>query len=270
MARDPAVELLATEWASIAELCRTFGPEDWQRPTDCPGWTVQDQLSHLVGPEVGFLGRERPAHTPADTSHVKNPIGQANEADVDYRRSWPPEKVLAEFEEVTAARIAQLDALGEEGLAAESWTPTGPGTVRDLLAIRAFDAWVHEQDMRRATGRPGHLEGPVAEHSVGRCALAMPFVVGKKAGAPDGATVVFAVEGDAGRTIAIGVEGGRARPLDEAPDEPTVRLTMDVETFTCLGNGRWDPDATLAEGRVRIDGDGALGEAVVRAMAFMI
>jgi hypothetical protein len=29
------------------------------------------------------------------------------------------------------------------------------------MHIRIFDCWVHEQDMRRATGRPGHLTGPV-------------------------------------------------------------------------------------------------------------
>ena len=142
--------------------------------------------------------------------------------------------------------------------------------MRDFMHIRIFDCWVHEQDIRRAVGRPGHLDGPVAEHSVGRIATALPFVVGKKAQAPNGVTVVFAVTGAAGRTLSIGVEGGRARVLDMPPTNPTVRLTMDVETLNCLGCGRWDPGHVLSTGKVQITGDQGLGETIVRQMNFMI
>jgi uncharacterized protein (TIGR03083 family) len=142
--------------------------------------------------------------------------------------------------------------------------------VRDFLHIRIFDCWVHEQDIRRAVGRPGNLEGPVARHSVGRITSAMPFVVGKKAQAPPGTTVVFEITGPAGDTLPIGVEGTRARRLDALPATPTVRLTMDVETFNCLGCGRWEPDTVLASGKVRINGNRALGETIVRQMNFMI
>jgi putative sterol carrier protein len=100
--------------------------------------------------------------------------------------------------------------------------------------------------------------------------MALPFVVGKKAQAPNGITVLFEVTGPAGRTVPIGVEGGRAKPLDAAPATPTVRLTMDVETLNCLGCGRWEPEQALAAGKVRIAGDSTLGETIVRQMNFMI
>ena len=73
-----------------------------------------------------------------------------------------------------------------------SWS----GGMRDLWHIRIFDAWIPQQDMRRAVKRPGDLAGPVAEHAVGRVAMAMP--------------------GSAGRTVALRTEGGRARILDES------------------------------------------------------
>jgi uncharacterized protein (TIGR03083 family) len=138
------------------------------------------------------------------------------------------------------------------------------------MHIRIFDCWVHEQDMRRAVGCPGHLTGPVVEHSVGRIAMAMPFVVGKKAQAPNGTTVVFVITGAAGRTLPIGVDGGRATVLETPPATPAVRLTMDVETLNCLGCGRWTPGDVLASGKVHIAGDRGLGESIVRQMNFMI
>lgn len=271
MSDQELVDKMERVWRSIDELCSSLDEEDWKRPTDCPAWTVQDHLSHLVGSESQiFLERPAPEHTPADTSHVQNPIGELNEVQVDYRRSWPPQRVLDEFREVTGERLRQMRSWGDEDFSRESRTPVGPGQVRDFMQIRIFDAWVHEQDIRRAVGVPGHLEGPVAEHAFGRIEQAMPYVVGKKAAAPNGTTVVFEITGPAGGTIPITVEGGRARPLDAVPGEATVRLTMDLETFNCLGCGRWDAGRAREAERVQITGDEELGRRIIEQMSFMI
>src|SRR5207245_11279221 len=127
----------------------------------------------------------------------------------------------------------------------------------------------HEQDIRRVLGRPGDLEGMVADFAFKRILGAMPFVVGKKVHPPDGTTVVFDVGGAWPTTAAIGMDGGRAKPLPAAPDAPPVTLTMDVEILACLGLGRRDPVAVLDEAGVTITGDEKLGRSVVDQMNFM-
>ncbi len=270
MSEQELVDSMEHVWRSIGDLCATFTESDWKTPTDCPGWSVQDQLSHLVGSESALLGRPEPDHTPRDMSHVKNEVGKRNEVLVDWRRSWPGAKVLAEFLEVTGERLRILRAMSADDFAAETQTPIGPGTVAEFIRIRIFDAWVHEQDVRRALGRSGHLEGPVAEHSIGRLAMAMPYVVARKCRAADGTSVVFQLTGPAGRNITVSVEGTRGKELDAAPAAPTARLAMDAETFACLGCGRWDPSHILQSGRVQIDGDRTLGETIVAQMNIMI
>ncbi len=264
------VDKMEAVWRSIDALCANLTDEQWKTPTDCPNWSVQDQLSHLCAGEHGLLGRPPVEHTPRDLSHVKNEMGERNEASVDYRRSKSGPEVLAEFRELTAERMKVLRTLSDDDFTAETMTPIGPGTVQRQIEIRVFDAWTHEQDMRGALKQPGHLEGPVAALSIERCASAMPFVVGRKAQAPDGSTVVFEVTGAAGQTISVAVEGKRAKMLDAPPANPTVRLTMDAETFARLGCGRWDLEANLQAGKVRIEGDRALGETIVKQMAFMV
>jgi hypothetical protein len=66
------------------------------------------------------------------------------------------------------------------------------------------------------------------------------------------------------------MEGGRAKSLDEIPVTPTVRLTMDAETFTCLGCGRWTPEVAIKAGKVQMTGDTALGETILAHMNIMI
>lgn len=264
------VDLMEQVWHSIADLCSPFTEDQWKSPTDCPGWSVQDQLSHLTGAESDILGNSRPDHSPPPSEFVKNDVGRSNEVVVDWRRSWPGAKVLEEFQDLTAQRMRTLRALTTDDFAAETQTPIGPGTIADFISIRIFDAWTHEQDMRRAVGKPGNLEGTAAQHSVGRVARAMPFVVGKKSQAPDGVTVVIEITGPAGRVLPIVMQGGRAAPLESAPSRPTVLLTMDAETFTCLGCGRWDPAQATDSGKVRIQGDRRLGETIVGQMNIMI
>ena len=264
------VNLMERVWRSIDSLCAPLTESEWKAATDCPGWSVQDQISHLAGAESAIMGNADPAHTPEDTSYVKNDVGKHNEVLVDWRRSWPGQRVLQEFRELTGQRLNLLRSMSDDEFAAETQTPIGPGTVAEFVRIRIFDAWVHEQDIRRAVGRPGELEGPVAVHSVGRLARAMPFVVARKSQSPDGTTVVFDITGPAGRVLGVVVDGSRGREAKQVPAEPTVRITMDVETFACLGCGRWEPEETLSSGKVRIEGDQSLGRTIVNQLNIMI
>ena len=264
------VDKMETVWGSIEKLCSTFEDGDWRMPTDCPGWSVQDQLSHLVGSEGRLLGRPLPTHVPSDVSHVKNESGQRNEVLVDVRRSQPGATVLKEFLQVTEERLSILQEMTAEDFSEDTETPIGRAPVRELLAIRIFDAWVHEQDIRRAVGRPGHMDGPVARHALDRMVMAMPFVVGRKVQPADGVTLVLNVNGPVGRVFAIAMEGKRANIRDSIPVRPSVSLSMDLETFACLACGRWEPRKVLDLGQVHINGDRTLGESIVEQLNFMI
>jgi uncharacterized protein (TIGR03083 family) len=264
------VDLLTEVWTSIAAFGASLDEDQWKRPTEVPGWTVQDNLTHLTALEWMLLGRPAPDHTVADDlEHIKNDFGRSNEVFVDSRRSYTGAQALDEFREVTGARLAQLGSFGADDFGADSFTPVGPGTVRDLLPFRIFDSWVHEQDMRRAANVPGHLDGPVAQTAFGRMQESMPFVVGKKAGAPDGATVVFDLGAPLAHSFAIGVEGGRAKLLEAIPASPTVSIATDGETFSRLACGRIEPADALAAGHVRVTGDEALGRKVVESLNFL-
>ncbi len=262
---DHIVELQTLAFAALDELCSQLTAPQWELDTDCPGWSVKDNLSHIVGTESRLLGRTPPEHTPDDKPWIRNPIGAGNEVDVDYRRVWDPLDVLEEFREVASERIKDLAALSDEELSAESWTPIGPGTVRDLLAVRVMDFWVHEQDIRRAVGKPGGLEGPLADHAFVRHRSAVPFVVGKKAGAPDGTEVVVEVAGQ--QPFGVVVEG-RARLMEQAPAGADVRLSMDLDTFNRLCCGRGAPAPLIAQ--VQVEGDAELAGRILENFNFMI
>ena len=263
------VELLRTEWDELDAFGSSLTDSEWDVLTECPGWTVRDNFSHIIGLERGLLGDAPPELAPADRPHVKNAVGEFNEAWVDARRGNDGPTMLAEFREVTARRLKTLEELSDEAWEKVSPTPAGPAPYHEFMSIRLMDCWVHEQDMRRAVGRPGHLRGPVPEHVIERFVAPMGYVVGKKAGAAEGQSVVFELSGSIAKTIGVTVVDGRAQ-VGEAIAEPTTILAMDTETWWCLCLGRWSPTETLASGKIGVHGDADLGQRVVANLAFMI
>lgn len=224
---------MVTALEAMLALGDSLGPDDWSKPTDCPGWSVQDQFSHQCGLETSLLGREAPYS------------GPGTQPAVDFRRPWTPEQVLEEFRELVAERVAGLRG-GSDGS-------------DDFLKIRVFDCWLHEQDVRCAVNRPGNLTGRVADFVVARCATALPMIVGKRVAPPDGTSVVLEVEGD---EIVIAMEGARAEQLERSPANPTTTIAVDRHAFTRLAGGRQSPsDLTIA-----VKGDRDLADKILASM----
>jgi uncharacterized protein (TIGR03083 family) len=241
---------LGEEWDALAELGGPLTDAEWAAPTPCPGWTVAAQYAHVIGTESMLLGRSAPDVDPGEPAHVRNRVGSGNEVWVAALRSLPRREVLERFAEVTARRREALSAMGEGEFSAPSWTPIGEADYRRFMQLRVFDCWVHEQDVRDAVGRPGHEAGPVAEQSIDEIFRSIGFIVGKRAGAPEGSTLCLRLTGPVHREVFVAVKDGRAGPLVAFGGDPTDTVSLTSSAFTRLACGRVDPEAVL---------DGALG-----------
>ncbi len=266
-----ATGALAETWEALAEVCHELSTGEWGLPTECPGWDVKDQLSHLIGIERSLLGEAPPEWDGPLGPHVKNDFAALNERWVAVRRPRPGPEVQAEFVEVTRARLAELAARTGDEWAAVGFSPVGEVPYAVFMEVRVFDSWVHEQDARRALDRPGGAGNRASALSLDRVQGAMSFVVGKRAGCADGTAVRFDVSGPGrdARAFTIAVEGTRAR---EVADDvaPTVTLSLSSIDFVRLGCGRATAAQVEAAGGVALAGDAAAGRSVLGAMNFMI
>lgn len=273
MIPNDTIDKLAECFESLSTLGATLTETQWKTPTDLEGWTVQDNLSHLVGIERILEGLPGTNHISPPRSHVKNPIGESNENEIDSRRHLSGAEVLSEWNDIASKRLATLRSADDEYFAAAAMTPTGPGTLADFLHIRVLDCWVHEQDMRRAVNQPGHLAGPAAEHTIDRLIRTIPIVVGKRAATPEGASVVIditadPIHGGVSRHIVTTVTNGRATISDIESDNVLARLAMDTETFLILATGR-QPLSSVID-RVTFSGDREHGRRVAESLNMMI
>jgi len=245
----------------IESLAGRMDATCWHAQSLCPDWDMRGVVTHL-----GMMERVMTHWLPESADDV------------------PPLDRIGPYHEETAAlddaafaaciggifgsRRADLAGLTEADLARPSWTPIGPRSYGGFLEMRVFDFWVHERDIAAPLGWPSDDDGPAAEIALAQVEGSLGYIVGKKIGLPDGASIVFHLTGPVKRDLAVVVDG-RARAVDHL-DDPDVELTTDTVTFIQLAAGRIDPQRQLDAGLVRCSGNAELGDRAARNLRFTI
>jgi len=254
-------------WQAVGDfagLLQELPDQAWATPTDLPGWDVRACAAHTAHLEAVLAGDGEETAEVGTPAHVTGVMGAYTEIGVVNRRSTPPAEIVAELRGAAARRHAAL--LADPPTDGSARPPVVFGAVpwdwRTLLRNRPLDVWMHEQDVRRAVGRPGGMDTPAARHTADYLIEGFGYVLAKRVGAPAGTTAVLDVAGSAAHAVGIG-DDGRGRRLPEVPSSPDVALRMDRESFVRLAGGRCAPEA----GAVRIEGDRELGERIVALLA---
>jgi uncharacterized protein (TIGR03083 family) len=281
MATRPITELDKSEvlsglfavWDDIDALLDGLSETEWQAATPLPGWCVQAVASHIIGTE-SFLAGVAPPQPDIDVAaldHVRNDIGVLNECWVRHLSSESGAGVLERFRAITNDRRAALTSLSDEEWNAVTPTPVGPESYGRFMRVRAFDCWMHEQDVREALSRPSsdsELDGVASQLALDEIAATMGYVVGRLAKAPDGSRILFQLTGPLARNIHVSVDG-RAQLVDDFDgQEPTATIRLDGLQFTRLSGGR--PMSPARSQDVELGGDKDVAVRVVEHLNFVI
>lgn len=268
MSLHPTLQPYADAWThsieAITELVQPLVEAEWNRRTPCPGWSVRDIVSHVMGLDSEMLGDPRPIHTlPRDLFHVTNDHQRYMEMQVDVRRHHTAPEMTSELEYMIIRRNRQLrNESRDPGTKVRG--PLGTEvTLEESMRRHAFDVWAHEQDLRTTLGRPGNLDSPGAHVARDVLLGELPTVVAERANAPRSSAVVFDVHGPVEflRTIRVDIQGRGT--LETAPAlGPAATLTLDWETYVRLACGRVTPEA--AKDRIKTEGDQELTSAILR------
>ena len=241
------------------DVVAMLGEDDWGRPTGCPGWAVHDIVAHVVGLEDVLTGGVEPDVEVPDLPHVRNDVSRYTERHVLVRRGRSPQELIDELGTVVARRREQL--AGDLEVMAPS-VLGGRQPLSRSIGRRAFDIFSHEQDVRRAVGRPGHLDGPAAAACLRRILRGLGAYLPDRVVA-DEATLVVRVDG--AQAAVLWLDLGSGDVLDAEPPDPTVTMTFDFADLVPLACGRDDaPDpARVAE----VAGNDALAARVLTSLA---
>ena len=165
---DEAMDLAGETYDRMAGVLASLDAEDWQRPTDCDGWTVRDLAGHVLGSfrsaasmrEMAGLqlaaGRRAKADGGSPVDHM-TAIQVERTADltpaqlVDEARALVP-KATAGRRRIPGVVRRHARIQVRFGSFDERWTL---GFLNDVILTR--DMWLHRIDVCGATGREPEL-----------------------------------------------------------------------------------------------------------------
>jgi uncharacterized protein (TIGR03083 family) len=158
------VKALKAEHEEVLNVARSLTAEEWELPSDCEGWRVQDVIVHMA--DV-FRAAVDPGALPPG---VPGDIEASQSARVDARREWTSEKVLAEYEDLGARAIEALGGLQAPG-AGDAVIPLenlGSYPMHMIANAFAFDHFCHlRNDILKPNGPIDRPAPPEDETRVG-------------------------------------------------------------------------------------------------------
>ena len=130
------LDALASERAAVLELCSRLPDPMWAKASGCPGWSVQDVVSHMA---CSFWLAVDPSTLP-DPGGL--PAERAADIYVESRRSMTPKEVVADYESVSLKGLEVLAAIeGQDVDIPIGDVGTYPASVVPTTFV--FEAFIH-------------------------------------------------------------------------------------------------------------------------------
>ena len=254
--RAEIIANLRTTWAALDAVVSSLQPAQWATQSLCPAWTVQGVMVHATTIEQALVGWKPGGDPPfAGMGAIQAQLATLGS-----------DALVERFRGIVAQRLSTLDAMTDDDFATPGMTPVGPGTYARFMAIRVFDNWVHERDIRVPLGIAGDDGGPAAEMALDEVHNSLGFIAGKKVALPDGKSLAIDLTGPVVRRMYVKADGRAA--VVPAVDNPDVTLTTDSLTFMLLACGRIDPEGPIDDRRITWSGDEELGSHAARNLRF--
>lgn len=240
------VEVFRRTTSALADLAAGLSPAEWARPA-LRDLDVQGLVGHLIGVETHFLaGLEEGRADPGAGRHVEatDPIARA-------QSGRPAAETLGEWSDLVA-RSAAVSEAADPGAAVTWYGITLPLDL--LLVVRAFEVWVHDGDVRRATGRPPADPDPeTLARMTGLAVTLLPTGVALAGRARPGRAVRLVLTGPGGGTWDVGLDPAGGADL---PGPADARVVVDGAAFCRVVGNRSD----RARSGGLVSGDEALAD----------
>lgn len=237
---------------SLDTLLGALEEGQWRRPC-LRDLDVQGLVGHLIGVEHDFHAALDEPESATGATHTSDHV-EATQADAAAQRGRSPSDT---YEDWRGLARRSIELLGHRAMSDEACLHGLLLPLDRLMIVRAFELWTHEEDIRRAVGRPLSAPDPSSlQRMVNLAVQVLPRVLSPVD--PDGApsTARLVLTGDAGGAFLV-----ELRSRHPGPSE--VRIVADAVTFCRLAANRIPAD----EVAVSVAGDQALADELLAGTA---
>jgi uncharacterized protein (TIGR03083 family) len=261
--------LFEQDRAMLLRLVQDLSPDEWERPTAAAPWLVRDVVAHLLGDDLSRLARTRDGHSPVGPQQDEPLAAFIHRFNDEWVRAARrvSARLLIDMLDLTSPQVLllwrdiDLDAISEP----VTWAGPEPAPVWLDCARDFTEYWIHQQQIRDATGRTDDSDRAVVHLVLDTLLRAMSQTLAGH-DRPEGTTLSVAVTGAGGGQWGWQRRGELWLPVDCA-DGSTLMTFQDAEALWRLCARLIEPDE--AERRVTVVGDRSLADAALRIVSII-
>ncbi len=169
------IEVLPPERTALLDLLAGLAPDDWERPTECPAYSVKGIASHVLGDDLSLLSRQRDGALPGLFVVAEKMPGADFRALLDaFNDQWVEASrflsgpVLIELLRWSGDRSAAYYEAVDPMLVGEPVPmfapPAGEGSpFWQAIGREYLERWSHHSQIRRALGESSLAGAPFLE-----------------------------------------------------------------------------------------------------------
>jgi uncharacterized protein (TIGR03083 family) len=253
------IRALRSERRSTLTLLRELEPERFDTPTALPGWRIREIAAHLITTDrAAVTGRVLPLAFGA------SPIDRLeawNERQVPRWANRPEPELLLALDRWGRRFLAAARSLPAALYRLRVRTPWGRGPAGIAIWVRAYDEWVHRQDIRRALDMPDEevdVAAPAEFLLTAIGSATLPCLRGRHG------RVAISLEGAAVAEWEYDLRSGWAGP--RASSRVDARICAPAPAFIMAAAGRDRFGQLRDDGVMVIEGDDALASTLLSAI----
>jgi uncharacterized protein (TIGR03083 family) len=244
-AQISAAEAFSRTVDAFYRLLCALGDADWCRPA-LRGLDVQGLVGHLIGVEEDVQRCLADDLGVADSDHV-----QSTQHAAARQAGRPPARTRAGWRRAANHTLDVVRAADDQHRQVAVHGMRLP--LDALLVVRAFELWVHDNDIRAAVGYPPSIPDASTLHLMTALAARLLPHAAARTGLRQPASIHLVLTGPGGGTWDVAV--GEVQP------GPAVAIVTDAVGFCRLAANR----AGTADLDLHVDGDSGLASAVLAA-----
>jgi len=259
--------------AGLLDLCATFSPDDWAKPTVHPDRNVKDLVAHLLDGSLRRLAIQRDGHflQAPDMRSFEDMVAfvqQLNREWIVAAKRLSPRVIvdlMMRADEEVAALFSSLEPQSPSPFgvawAGEEWSESWFDMAREYT-----EKWHHQQQIRDAVGRPGFKERRFLHPVLETFLRGAPHAY-RETRADDGTTIEITISGEAGGKWNLVCDAERWMLVTDCLHKPTTFFELDADSAWRL----WTKglDAATAQTKAIVRGNESLAAPLFTMVTIM-
>jgi len=257
----------------LMELLKSLTPGEWDKPTVAKLWKVKDVAAHLLDGNVRILSMLRDGYQGEnpEINSYQDLLDFLNRLNADWvkamKRVSPAMLIL--LLEITGPLYCQyyqsLDPFDKAGFAV-NWAGEDESKNWMHVAREYTEKWLHQQQIREATGKSGLMTREYYYPFIDTFMLALPHTY-RSVEATTGTIVKLTITTEIGGSWFLEKTAEKWILRKDAQEHPTTEVVLDPETSWKLFSKSLRP-ADIKD-KVTIKGDSSLGEIALSMISVM-